>query len=222
MIDELGYVKDIYVEEIGDTDCIILKQSSEAECDISTLVLRGSTNSILDDIEHAVDNAVNNYRALCKDSRTLPGGGATEIELGRVLAEFGRKQTGLDQYAIAKFAEALEVVPRMLAETSGFDATDVVSAVQAAHSSGETLFGVDVQSGTPKDLTKEGIYDLYQTKWWGLKLATDAVITVLKVKSDQFRERRSNERLQVDQIIVARQAGGPKPRGQPGGWDDQD
>ena len=182
LADELGFVKEMYVEEIGGTDCVVLKQASETECDISTLVLRGSTQSILDDIEHAVDNGVNNYRIICKDSRTLPGGGATEIELGRILAEFGRKQTGLDQYAIAKFAEALEVVPRMLAETSGFNATDVVSAVQAAHSSGDVLVGVDVQNGSPKDLTQESVYDLYETKWWGLKLATDAVVTVLKVK----------------------------------------
>lgn len=51
-------------------------------------------------------------QALCKDARMLAGGGAAEIEVARRLAEYGRKQTGLDQYAIAKFAEALEVVPR--------------------------------------------------------------------------------------------------------------
>eukprot|EP00210_Caulerpa_lentillifera_P006196 g5920.t1 len=204
--DQLGFVKEMFVEEMGDTECVIVKQSSDVECEVSTIVLRGSTQSILDDIEHAVDNAVNNYRIICKDSRTLPGAGACEIELGRILADYGRKQTGLDQYSIAKFAEALEIVPRMLAETSGFNATDVVSAVQAAHSTGDTMIGIDVQNGTPKDMTKERIYDLFQTKWWGLKLATDAVVTVLK----------------VDQIIVARQAGGPKPRGQQSGWDDQD
>lgn len=184
-------MKDIHVEEIGDTECVIVQQSVETECDVATLVLRGSTDSILDDIEHAVDNAVNNYRLICKDSRLLPGGGATEIELGRILSDFGRKQTGLDQYAIAKYAEALEIVPRMLAETSGFDATDLVSAVQAMHSGGEALIGVDVQSGSPKDLTKEGIFDLYQTKWWILKLATEAVITVLKVLALKLQNERN-------------------------------
>lgn len=184
-------MKDIHVEEIGDTECVIVQQSVETECDVATLVLRGSTDSILDDIEHAVDNAVNNYRLICKDSRLLPGGGATEIELGRILSDFGRKQTGLDQYAIAKYAEALEIVPRMLVETSGFDATDLVSAVQAMHSGGEALIGVDVQSGSPKDLTKEGIFDLYQTKWWILKLATEAVITVLKVLALKLQNERN-------------------------------
>ena len=56
--------------------------------------------------------------------------------------------------------------------------------------------GVDIGDGSPKDLSQEGIMDLYATKWWAIKLATDAVVTVLK----------------VDQIIMAKQAGGPKPR----------
>lgn len=48
-------------------------------------------------------------QALCKDARMLPAGGAPEIELCQQLQMFGRKETGLDQYAIAKFAESLEV-----------------------------------------------------------------------------------------------------------------
>lgn len=63
--------------------------------------------------------------------------------------------------------------------------------------------GVDIESGAPKELSTDGIMDLYATKWWAVKLATDTVITVLK----------------VDQIIMAKQAGGPKPRG-PDGDDD--
>lgn len=55
---------------------------------------------------------------------------------------------------------------------------------------------MDIEDGSPKDLSQEGIMDLYATKWWAIKLATDAVVTVLK----------------VDQIIMAKQAGGPKPR----------
>ncbi|GMH34396.1 hypothetical protein BSKO_02230 [Bryopsis sp. KO-2023] len=204
--DELGYAKSISVKEIGGTSCIVLEQGEAKDGsigDISTIVLRGSADAVLDDTEHAVDNAVNNYRILCKDSRALPGGGACEIELSRIISDFGKKQTGLDQYAIAKFAEALEVIPRALADTSGFDGTDIISALHAEHASGNTNAGVDVKTGTPKDMTGEGITDLYTTKWWALKLSADAVITVLK----------------VDQIIMARAAGGPKPK-QGGDWDE--
>ena len=46
---------------------------------------------------------------LCKDPRTVAAGGAAELEVAKQLTQFGKKETGLDQYAIAKFAEALEV-----------------------------------------------------------------------------------------------------------------
>ncbi len=56
---------------------------------IATLVIRGSTNNIMDDVERAVDDAVNTYKSLTKDQRFLPGGGATEIELAKQLTSFG-------------------------------------------------------------------------------------------------------------------------------------
>jgi chaperonin GroEL (HSP60 family) len=64
-------------------------------------------------------NALCVMQSLCRDARAVPAGGALEIEVARQLRKFGSKETGLDQYAIAKFAEALEVVPRTIAENSG-------------------------------------------------------------------------------------------------------
>lgn len=135
----------------------------------------------------------------------LPAGGAPELELAKQLQEFGRRETGLAQYAIAKFAEALEVVPRTIAENAGLNATSVMSSLHAAHASGQQRAGLDIETGEPRDLTGQDLYDLYSAKWWALKLATDAAVTVLR----------------VDQIIMAKQAGGPKPRG-PGAADDDD
>lgn len=202
---DLGFVKHMEVQEIGGVNCVVLQQDASLGS-VATVVLRGSTEGFLDDVERAIDDGVNGYKALCKDARMLAGGGGAEIEVARRLAEWGRKQTGLEQYAIQKFAEALEVVPRTLAENSGLMASDVVSSLYAAHAAGDANAGVDVEGGPPKDLAsseQDGIMDLYATKWWALKLAADAVVTVLK----------------VDQIIMAKQAGGPKPRG-PGEDDD--
>jgi hypothetical protein len=56
---------------------------------------------------------------ICRDPRTLPAGGATEVEIARQLSAFGSKMTGLEQYAVAAFAEAMEVVPKTIAENSG-------------------------------------------------------------------------------------------------------
>ena len=89
-----------------------------------------------------------------------------------------------------------QVVPRTIAENSGLDATAAVAALAAAHAGGQPRAGLDVETGAPADLADSGIVDLFATKWWALKLAAEAVCTVLR----------------VDQIIMAKQAGGPKPR----------
>ena len=181
-------------------------------------------------------------QALCRDARTVPAGGAVEMEIAHQLRELARQESGLEQYAIAQFAAALEVrvrvphravpslaptqfaskqtynpiqpyiprparlqvVPRTIAENSGLDATAAVAALAAAHAAGQPRAGLDVETGASADLAEAGIVDLFATKWWALKLAAEAVCTVLR----------------VDQIIMAKQAGGPKPRA--GGDMDED
>ncbi|CAG9467736.1 unnamed protein product [Pedinophyceae sp. YPF-701] len=200
--DELGFARAVAVEEIGGTTCTVVRQDS-AMGQLSTVVLRGATKQMLDDLERAVDDGVNAYKCLCRDARLLPAGGAAEMELAHRLAEVARQTEGLEQYSIQKFGEALEVVPRVLAENSGIDATAAVSALYAAHAKGEQNAGLDIETGGVRDIGADGYFDVYTTKWWALRLAADAVNTVLR----------------VDQIIMAKQAGGPKPRG-PGGDDE--
>lgn len=209
--DELGYAGLLEVREIGGTNVTVLSQgedATDATADggvtaagvsggaVATVVLRASTSNLLDDVERAVDDGVNAYKALCRDSRSVPAGGALEIECARLLKAYGAKQAGLDQYAITQFANALEIVPRTIAENSGLNATDVVAALTAAHAEGNSTAGLDVNTGEPRDLSQDDITDLRSAKWWALRLAADAAVTVLK----------------VDQIIMAKQAGGPKPR----------
>eukprot|EP00850_Spirogloea_muscicola_P006992 SM000034S12746 [mRNA] locus=s34:509540:513105:+ [translate_table: standard] len=191
--DELGHADYIAVEEIGGTKVVIVKNESGGNL-VSTIVVRGSTDSVLDDIERAIDGGVNSYKAMCKDSRLVPGAGATEIELAKGLKDFARKETGLDQFAINKFGESLEVVPRTLAENAGLNSTEMLSLLYAAHASGDRKAGLDVDGGAVRDMTTENIWDLYLTKYWAVKLAADAVCTVLR----------------VDQIIMAKPAGGPR------------
>ena len=201
--DELGFVSSIEVREIGGTQCVVVSQDDHTSR-VATVVLRGSTQSAIDDMERAVDDGVNAFKALTKDSRTVPAGGATEIELAHRLAAYGRKQTGLDQYAIQKFAQALEVVPRTLAENAGVNATDCVYNLYAAHANGDVNAGIDITGeNTSTDLgATQGIYDVFLVKYWALKYAVDAVCTVLR----------------VDTIIMSKfagaAAGGAPPPGQ--------
>ncbi|KAK7381280.1 hypothetical protein VNO78_33852 [Psophocarpus tetragonolobus] len=200
--DDLGYVDSVSVQEIGGVRVVIVK-NEEGGNSVATVVLRGSTDSILDDLERAVDDGVNTYKAMCRDSRIVPGAAATEIELAKRVKDFSFKETGLDQYAIAKFAESFEMIPRTLAENAGLNAMEIISSLYAEHASGNAKVGIDLDEGVCKDVSTLSIWDLHVTKLFALKYAADAACTVLR----------------VDQIIMAKPAGGPR-REQPAGMDE--
>ncbi|XP_054270990.1 T-complex protein 1 subunit theta [Macrosteles quadrilineatus] len=199
--EELGYCDTVFVDELGDTSVVIFSQEAK-ESRIATIVIRGSTDNYMDDIERAVDDGVNTFKALTKDGRLVPGAGAVEIELARQVSSYGETLPGLDQYAVTKFATALESFVKTLADNTGVRSNEVVSKLYAAHQEGKINYGFDItdDSGAILDAAEAQIYDLYLTVLWGLKFATNAACTILK----------------VDQIIMAKRAGGPRaPQGRP-------
>jgi len=191
--EELGSCSSISVEDIGDTRVTVFRQD-EGDAQISTILLRGGTKNGLDDLQRSIENSVNCVKMFLGDGRLCAGGGATEIELARQLYSIGEGCPGMEQYAMKKFAESLEVVPRTLAENSGQLATEAISALYAAHQAGNTEHGVDIGDGSAKDMLASEVLDVLATKRSAVKLAADAAITVLR----------------VDTIIMAKQAGGPK------------
>jgi len=207
MPDEMGSIDVVETLEIGGDRVTVFRQEDEVTR-TATIVLRGATQNHLDDIERAVDDGVNVVKSITKDPRLVPGAGATEIQLVERIQAVGEKTQGLAQYSIKKYGEAFEVIPRTLAESAGLDATEVLSRLYAAHQKKDDwATGVDIEnndgSGT-LDAEENGILDLLASKQWAIKLATEAARTVLS----------------VDQIIVARQAGGPKPPGPNPNWDE--
>ncbi|XP_073524433.1 T-complex protein 1 subunit theta isoform X1 [Phyllobates terribilis] len=205
--EELGHCDNVYLSEVGDTQVVIFKHEKEDGA-IATIVIRGSTDNLMDDVERAVDDAVNTFKVLTRDKRLVPGGGATEIELAKHITSYGETCPGLDQYAIKKFAEAFEAIPRALAENSGVKANEVISKLYAMHQEGNKNVGFDIEaeSAAVKDMLESNVLDTYLVKYWGIKLATNAAVTVLR----------------VDQIIMAKAAGGPRAPKQQGHWDKDD
>ncbi|CAD7693532.1 unnamed protein product [Nyctereutes procyonoides] len=207
VLEEMGHCDSVYLSEVGDTQVVVFKHEKEDGA-ISTIVLRGSTDNLMDDIERAIDDGVNTFKVLTRDKRLVPGGGATEIELAKQITSYGETRPGLEQYAIKKFAEAFEAIPRALAENSGVKANEVISKLYAVHQEGNKNVGLDIEAEVPavKDMLEAGILDTYLGKYWAIKLATNAAITVLR----------------VDQIIMAKLAGGPKAPKPQGNWDKDD
>jgi len=192
--DEIGNCDLVAVDEIGSTRVTIFRNEHGERSGISTIVVRASTQNILDDIERAIDDGVNVYKGMVKDPRFVPGAAATEIELSKQLQAYGDSTPGLVQYGIKKYGESFEVIPRTIAETSGQKAIDMIASLYAAHAKGQTTDGINVEEGTIQSAVSLGVYDLLATKQSAIRLATGAVVTVL----------------QVDQIIMSKPAGGPK------------
>jgi T-complex protein 1 subunit theta len=194
----------VEVREISSRKVTVFEQKQNEDTSVATVVVRASTENVMNDVERAIDDGVHSVRTVLADGRLLAGAGAVELELSKRLKAYADEVMGLDQYAIRKFAEAFEVIPKMLAENSGADATACMHALHVAHSAaGTETIGFDIEECKPMDAVAAGVFDLYATKANALRLAVDAALTVLR----------------VDQIIMAKQAGGPKPK-QNNAWDD--
>jgi T-complex protein 1 subunit theta len=201
MAEEVGYCDIVETVEIGSDIVTVFRQEEEVDTRTTTIVIRGATQNHMDDIERAIDDGVNVIKAATRDNRLLAGAGAVEMELNKRLQEVAAKTPGLNQHAIKKFAEALEIVPRTLCENAGMEATAVLSRLYAAHyqsedSKGHSV-GVDIDNKTDgtSNAVDAGIFDSLAAKLCALKLAADTAITILS----------------VDQIIMSKPAGGPKP-----------
>lgn len=195
--DEMGECSLVEVREVGGRKVTVFSQLLDEDTSISTIVVRASTENVINDVERALEDGIASVKALFTDPRLLPGAGAVEMELCRQLKAFGAECTGLDQYAINKFAEAFEVVPRTLVENSGGDPSIVLAALHAAHAQpGGATKGLDIETCTTLDAAENGIFDILSTKTNALRLAVDAALTVLR----------------VDQLVMSKPAGGPKPR----------
>jgi len=207
--EDFGFASSIKEIQIGGSKVTAFEQGPN-QAVVSTVVIRGSTQNVMNDLERAIDDGVNIVRQMTKDARFISGAGAAEIELARQITQFGQTQGGLEQYAIKKFGEALELVPRTLAENSGLDGPALVTELYGKHADSSlenaSRFGLDVKEGSVKDMTKEGVMDLLATRLLGMRLATNAAITILR----------------VDHIIMKKPAGGPKKPKNRGHWDDSD
>ncbi|XP_068201960.1 T-complex protein 1 subunit theta-like [Palaemon carinicauda] len=196
--EEIGLCDKVFIDEVGDTPVTIFRQEG-AESRIATIVIRGSTDNLMDDVERAVDDAVNTFKGLCRDGKCVPGAGSTEVELSRIIEQYGSQCPGLEQYAIKNYAEALRVFPKVLADNCGAPDQEVLSNLLAAHTEGKKNAGFDCEGEgvAVLDACEKEIFDLFLTKYWALKYSSSAAIEILR----------------VDQIIMAKRAGGPKARG---------
>ncbi|MBP1987774.1 thermosome subunit beta [Halolamina salifodinae] len=146
-----------------------------------TLLLRGSTDHVVDELERGVSDALDVVATTVSDGRVVAGGGAIEVELASRLREFADSVSGREQLAVEAFADSLELVPRVLAENAGLDSIDTLVDLRAAHEAGDETAGLNVFSSEVEDTYEAGVVEPAHSKEQALSSATEAANLVLKI-----------------------------------------
>ncbi len=150
----------------------------------ATLIARGSGDEIVEETSRCFDDALGVAAHLRKDRRLLVGGGASHVHLARHLRRFAEATPGREQMAIEAFADALEVIPRALAENAGLDPIDAlldVTAAQADAANGAERIGLHLEQHVPTDLGAAGVLEPLSVIRPTVSGATEAACAVLRI-----------------------------------------
>jgi chaperonin GroEL (HSP60 family) len=147
-----------------------------------TILLRGSSDMALDEAERNIQDALHVIRNIMLKPKIVAGGGAVEIELAEKLREYAKQVGGKERLAIEAYADALEEIPIVLADTAGMDTLEVLTELRKLHREGKKWAGVDViNARVVDDMTKLNVIEPVRVKEQVLKSATEAANAILKI-----------------------------------------
>jgi thermosome len=146
-----------------------------------TILIRGGTEHVVDEVERAIQDAIGDVAAVLENNKIVAGGGAPEIEVAREIRKFATSLGGREQLAAQAFADALESIPRTLAENAGLDPIDMLVNLKAAHEDGRTWAGIDVSKGEVIDMFDENVLEPLKVKIQAIKSASEVAIMILRI-----------------------------------------
>ncbi len=178
--DYLGYAELVEERKVGEDKMIFIEGAKNPKS--VTILLRGANDMLLDEAERNVLDALHSLRNILREPKIVGGGGAVEVELAERLRDYARTVGGKEQMAIEAYAEALEVIPTVLAESAGMDALDTLLQLKAMHNQGHKFAGINVLEGkVEEDMTKLNVYEPIIVKKQVIKSASEAAISLLKI-----------------------------------------
>ena len=197
---DLGYAGLVGERKISGDKMLFIEQCKNPHA--VSIVIRGGTEHVVDEVDRSLHDILRVLGSVIEDGKVVAGGGSVETELALRLKDYGAALKGREQLAVEKFAEAMEIIPRTLAENSGLDPIDKLVALKAAHERGEKSAGLDVYTGKIVDMRANNVIEPLRTKRQAVESAAEAAIMILK----------------IDDVIAAqRGAPAPPPGGMPPG-----
>lgn len=186
----ISNLSDIQIEQLGKAGVVEeIKKGEEnvtyiRECNnpkAVTIVLRGGTGHVIDEIERAVKDGLGVIAAAIKYGKIVAGGGAVEIELSRRLKIYAKTLSGREQLAVEEFASALESIPEALAENAGLDPIDILTELKKRHEVGLYNHGLNLFNNEIEDTLAAGIIEPMKVKTQAINSASEVAMMILRI-----------------------------------------
>ncbi len=177
---DLGQAALVEERKVGKDKQMIFVEGCE-EAKAVSIILHGVSEQFLEEMERALDDALNVVLDVIRSGKIVPGGGAPEIRVAEKLRQYASTLEGREQLAIRAFAEAVEAIPLTLAENAGFDPVDALAGLRAKHGQGMKNYGLNLDNGEPDDMMAMGVVEPLKVKTQAIKSASEAATMVLRV-----------------------------------------
>ncbi len=176
---DLGKAGFVEEKKVGDEQMTYVSECKNPKS--VTILLRGGTEHVVAEIKRAMEDAIGDVAASLKVGKVVAGAGAPEMEVARGLRLFANSLKGREQLAVMAYADAVEVIPRTLAENAGLDPIDVLAELKSAHAKKMRWAGINVFTGKLMDAWKAGVIEPLKIKTQAISSATEVAIMILRI-----------------------------------------
>jgi len=197
--DDLGYAKQVYEKKIGDDEMTFVTGCKNPKA--VSILIRGGTEHVVDEVERSLEDSTSVVAVAIEDGKVITGGGSSAVEIALALRDHAATVGGREQIAIEAFADAIESIPRTLAENAGLDPIDILIELRKEHKKGNKHAGINVFTGKVSDMRKENVIEPIRVGGQAISSATDAAVMILR----------------IDDVIASKAGGAPGGKGGAGG-----
>ncbi|MEM7818163.1 MAG: thermosome subunit beta, partial [Candidatus Aenigmatarchaeota archaeon] len=176
---DLGFAEIVEEKRIGGENMVFVRGCKNPKS--VTILARGGTEHVVDEIDRSIEDAIGAVTSALADGYFVAGGGAPEMEIAINVRKEAQKYSGREQLAMLAFADAIEIIPKAIAENSGIDTIDIILKLRAEHEKGNVNYGVDIEKGDVSDMLKKGVIEPLKVKMQMVSSATEAAELILRI-----------------------------------------
>jgi len=146
-----------------------------------TMLIRGGSQRVIDEVDRSIHDSLMVVKDVIEKPEIVAGGGAPEAFVASQLKDWADNFDGREQLAIKKYAEALEIIPLIIAENAGMDPIDTMATLRAKQNHGQKWTGIDAKNTKIADMLSIDVVEPIAVKEQIIKSATEAACMILRI-----------------------------------------